>query len=999
MPDAFISYSRRNIAFARLLMEAFEKNDIRAWIDWQDIPPSADWLAEVYEAIEQSDAFIFVISEHSVVSEICSMEIAHAAKNNKRLIPIVVNEVEPTEVPAPLAALQWIFFNQEDRFGDAVQDLIDAIQTDQDWVKAHTRLQNRSLEWSRKDRPQASLLRGQDLAQAETWLSLAGGKDLAPTALQTEFIFTSRKEAARRQRMGSIAAGVGIVVTLFLGMWAWTQRAEAVQTTQARATAESQAIQEARTRATAQADAITEEHARATAQAVLESQYLIASSRRLAAQASKFRGDQLDLGLLLSLEAFGMQDNRETRRNLLDAIADQPHLERFLFTDPRLIFHVYDFDHQGNLVLYNQVDQEIQIRENESGALLKQVRSPHEIANLQYLEIQAPQPGIRFSLDGALMLTGGMDKSWILWDATTYQPLGAPLTDKPVWKTIISFSPTFDRLATLDQEAISIWDRESGKLLLRLEDLPGGVKGVPVFTRDSAHFIAAFEGRMIREYEVDSGTLVHQFEPDPAFGSIQTLEVNAQGTRLGVIGTDRISLYDLTGGEEVTTYKRKANVLYQLFFDPQGQAYLLYDDDHRDLYLERLGEENFLLSRFHHFEDTLGITAIYRIDPASLHITALRTYMVSAELVTYDPLIPFPILESIPFKQRMEGHQRLTLTAFHPSRENILATGACGDRLAGSTCELSLWDLSEGAPDSLKAIEVRWPIRALGFNPEGDLLAFAGGDGSIGLWDWEQDEQTLLVEGLDDHVEELAFDGDGKYLAARFEAEDSPVVVWDVDTGESFARIQADSGEATGVEDIAFHPEQPWLAIAYGDRALLWDLEQQTETAEFSLDEPWRIFELLAFQPDGTEITTGGKDGFARWDLETWQPISLPMEENSTSYYIERLAYDPTGTWLVTGSVSTVSLYDAAGGEEIGELNPQGINTLQDQYNFPLLPTLAFSPSGSRMTAYAREDELLFWRLDLESWQAAACQIANRNLTPQEWTTYIGDSPYGQTCP
>ena len=72
MSDVFISYSRKDIAFARLLHGALKDNGLETWIDWQDIPPSADWLAEVYEAIEGSDSFIFIISQTSVDSEICS---------------------------------------------------------------------------------------------------------------------------------------------------------------------------------------------------------------------------------------------------------------------------------------------------------------------------------------------------------------------------------------------------------------------------------------------------------------------------------------------------------------------------------------------------------------------------------------------------------------------------------------------------------------------------------------------------------------------------------------------------------------------------------------------------------------------------------------------------------------------------------------------------------------------------------------------------------------
>ena len=40
------------------------------------------------------------------------------------------------------------------------------------------------------------------------------------------------------------------------------------------------------------------------------------------------------------------------------------------------------------------------------------------------------------------------------------------------------------------------------------------------------------------------------------------------------------------------------------------------------------------------------------------------------------------------------------------------------------------------------------------------------------------------------------------------------------------------------------------------------------------------------------------------------------------------------------------------------------------------------------------------WDLDPAHWVSAACGVAGRNLTRDEWATHIGDlSPYRPTCP
>jgi hypothetical protein len=34
-----------------------------------------------------------------------------------------------------------------------------------------------------------------------------------------------------------------------------------------------------------------------------------------------------------------------------------------------------------------------------------------------------------------------------------------------------------------------------------------------------------------------------------------------------------------------------------------------------------------------------------------------------------------------------------------------------------------------------------------------------------------------------------------------------------------------------------------------------------------------------------------------------------------------------------------------------------------------------------------------------EVWKTRACEIANRNLTVQEWEAFLGSEPYQKTCP
>ena len=125
MSDVFISYSRRDIDFVRDLFDQLKARDREAWADWQDIPATADWLAEIYRGIEAADSFLFVISPDSVASEICILEIEHAVKHNKRLVPVVWKDAD--DVHQSMSAHNWVFLRQQDDFEANFELLIDAL--------------------------------------------------------------------------------------------------------------------------------------------------------------------------------------------------------------------------------------------------------------------------------------------------------------------------------------------------------------------------------------------------------------------------------------------------------------------------------------------------------------------------------------------------------------------------------------------------------------------------------------------------------------------------------------------------------------------------------------------------------------------------------------------------------------------------------------------------------------------------------------------------------
>jgi hypothetical protein len=109
MADVFISYSRRDTDFVKVLCAALEASEKETWIDWQGIAPATERWKEIEAGIEAADNFLFVISPDSVASKYCLLEIDHAVKHNKHIIPVLRHSAE---MPRAISHIQQVSFGR-----------------------------------------------------------------------------------------------------------------------------------------------------------------------------------------------------------------------------------------------------------------------------------------------------------------------------------------------------------------------------------------------------------------------------------------------------------------------------------------------------------------------------------------------------------------------------------------------------------------------------------------------------------------------------------------------------------------------------------------------------------------------------------------------------------------------------------------------------------------------------------------------------------------------
>ncbi|MFB7710170.1 toll/interleukin-1 receptor domain-containing protein [Streptomyces sp. NPDC056105] len=284
--NVFVSYSRRDSAFAERLHQQLSGRLREVWVDWLDIEPSARWRERIDEAIRGSDAVIVLLSRDSLRSKYCWLECERALALRKRVLPVVIDPSLEQGASAalrengwePLADFQLLRMSRPEEFATGVNDIYSFVKDRHRWVAFHTRISLRAHEWRSSGGSGALLLRGHELVVAEAWWRLAPGKEndrVALTDEQVAFLQASRAAARRRgmrMRVGAVAVSVALAALAGLVV-----------------SGESSAVAQRRS----------------------------ADSRRLAAAADERADGDVRQATLLSVAAFSQADTTEARESMV----------------------------------------------------------------------------------------------------------------------------------------------------------------------------------------------------------------------------------------------------------------------------------------------------------------------------------------------------------------------------------------------------------------------------------------------------------------------------------------------------------------------------------------------------------------------------------------------------------------------------------------------------------------------------------------------------------
>ena len=122
-PLLYLTYSREDAAVAQRVSADLSGQGITTWLDLDRLAAGQDWRAQAQEALDRADAVVVLMSPALRKNKYAAQEITYALRRDKRIFPLQIAPIDPTDVPLELADLHFVDATKPRSYQKAIHDV------------------------------------------------------------------------------------------------------------------------------------------------------------------------------------------------------------------------------------------------------------------------------------------------------------------------------------------------------------------------------------------------------------------------------------------------------------------------------------------------------------------------------------------------------------------------------------------------------------------------------------------------------------------------------------------------------------------------------------------------------------------------------------------------------------------------------------------------------------------------------------------------------------